>query len=420
MKITFIAYGTRGDVQPAIALGKALQTRGHQVRLLASPNFRAWIEGHGLEVWPAKVDVQAVMNSEGGRDWVQQGNNPLRELQLMRRLLRQHGLEMALDAWEACQDTEVIISQFTSVVYAISIARKLNLPHVCMLLQPTLLATRDGRAMINAPAPNRPSWINAALGRLIMEPAAWTLYGDITNRFRRDTLGLPPMNTRSFVREFKRTSIVLGYSRHVVPHPDDWPPNLHTTGYWFLDEARNWQPPSALTQFLEAGEPPVYIGFGSMTGRDVEGLTQLMLEAIRLSGRRVILLAGWAGLGRMELPDSILRLDSAPHDWLFPRVALAIHHGGAGTAASAFRAGVPQIVVPHMADQPFWGGRVAALGVGPKPIPRPRLSPQRLAAAIREAASPEMKRRAADLGRQIREEDGVGAAVEFIHKHLGA
>jgi UDP:flavonoid glycosyltransferase YjiC (YdhE family) len=419
MKITLIAYGTRGDVQPAIALGKALQARGHRLRLLASPNFKSWIESHGLEAAPAKVDVQAVMNSEGGQEWVEIGNNPLKQLQVMRRLLKKDGLAMIQDAWEACQDAEAIVSQFTSVVYAGSLAARRGIPHLCMLLQPALLATRDGRAMINAPRPGK-SLLNYWMGKIVIERAAWGLYGDITNRFRRETLGLPPLEARRFLEEFVRLPILMGYSPRVSPRPDDWPDNYCLTGYWYLDEGRDWQAPAELQRFLAEGEPPVCIGFGSMIGRNVEATTRIVVEAVTHANERAILISGWAGLGKVDLPPAILRIDSAPHDWLLPRVATLVHHGGAGTTASAFRAGVPQVVVPHMADQPFWGRRVAALGVGPKPIPRPKLSAQMLAAAIQEAASPEMKRRAGILGHQIREEDGLGIAVKFIQKHLGA
>jgi UDP:flavonoid glycosyltransferase YjiC (YdhE family) len=327
---------------------------------------------------------------------------------------------MVDDAWAACQGAEAVISQFTSAAYMVSIAQKLNVPHICMLLQPALLATRDGRVATNPVIPERVSILNDWMARLIIEPASWSLYGDITNQFRADTLGLPPMNARQFVDAFRATPMVLGYSPHIAATPADWPDNIYTSGYFFPNESSSWQPPELLTQFIEAGTPPVYIGFGSMTGRDVNAFTQLVIEAVRLSGQRAILAAGWSGLGgKMTLPDTIHRLDSAPHDWLFPRMSAVVHHGGAGTTAAAFYAGVPQIIVPHMADQPFWGRKVHALGVGPKPIPRPNLTAQRLAAAINEAVTnPEVKSRAEKLGAVIRVEHGLENAVAFIQKYL--
>jgi sterol 3beta-glucosyltransferase len=420
MKITLIAFGTRGDVQPSIALARGLLAKGHQVKLLASPNFKNWIEIHGLETAPASVDIQTIMMSEGGNEWIENGNNPMKQLQSMKVLIQQYGRAMIDDAWAACQGADAVISQFTSASYMGSIAQTLNVPHVCMLLQPALLATRDGRAAINPVISERVSIINYWFGRLLLEPISWSLYGDITNQFRADTLGLPTINARQFADSFLHTPIVMGYSPRVTPTPADWPATIFTSGFWFLKEGEAWQPPEALTHFLEAGEPPVYIGFGSMTGRDTVAIANLVVDAVGRTGKRAVMVAGWSGLGEAtSLPDSIIRIDSAPHDRLFPRMSAVVHHGGAGTTAAAFVAGVPQIVVPHMADQPFWGRKVNVLGVGPKPIPRPNLTAERLAAAITEATSkPAMKATAIRLGEAMRAEDGLGAAVAFIEKYL--
>src|SRR5262249_15844480 len=177
------------------------------------------------------------------------------------------------------------------------------------------------------------------------------------------------------------------YSKYVVPHADDWPSTIHTTGYLFLDEPGNWNPPAGLEAFLEASEPPVCIGFGSMIGHNLDQVSRTIVGAIRESGRRAVLLEGWAGIGEADLGERIFRIDSAPHELLFPRVSAAIHHGGAGTTAASLRAGLPTVVVPHLGDQPFWGRRVQALGVGPKPIKRNRLTSSALAEAIVEATS---------------------------------
>lgn len=419
MNIAFIAYGTRGDVQPAIALGRALQANGHRVRVLASPNFKNWIEGHGLEAAASRVDVQTVMESEGGQEWIEHGNNPIVQMRVMKKLLDRNGMTMAMDAWGACHDAQAVFSSFTSDAYAVSIAERLNAKHVSTWLQPAFAATRSGAATYNAPLPKRDSALNLLFGRLIVEPAGWRMYGAIANRFRREALGLPPQTERQNIDAAHRALIVHGYSQHVVPHPADWPDSLRAAGYWFLDEDGGWTPPPALIRFLDSGEPPVCIGFGSMTGRDPEKITRLIVEAVKRSGQRAVLLSGWAGLGETELPAGIFRIDSAPHRWLFPRAAAAVHHGGAGTTAASLRAGVPTVIVPHIADQPFWGQRVEALGVGPKAIPRDRLTAPALGEAIRIAAADEgMKRRAAALGEKIRAEDGIGAAVAKIERYL--
>jgi len=418
-RIVIIASGTRGDVQPAIALGKTLQTVGYQVRIWASSNFRSWIEGYGLEAATSQVNIQELMESEGGKEWVERGHNRLVQIRVMKKLLDKFGWQLVKEAWEACQDADAVISSFTSDAFAVTIAEKLGIPHFSMPLQPTLIATRDGRSMPNVPLPNRVSWINGWFSRLMIEPFPWQLYGAYTNRLRQE-IGLPFQTNRENVAARKRMTILHAVSRHVMPFPADWSPNFHITGYWFLDNEPDWQPPAELTAFLEAGPPPVYIGFGSMTNRDPAGTTRLISEAVRQSGQRAILLSGWAGMGQMALPPEILRLDSAPHGWLFPRMTAVIHHGGAGTTAAGLRAGVPSIIVPHMVDQPYWGQRVQALGVGPKPVPRHKLTAVNLAYAIQEAATNgTIQQNAAALGAKIRNEDGLGKAVNIINQVMG-
>lgn len=419
MKITIVASGTRGDVQPMLALGKALQARGHVVCVLASSHFAAWIAQHGLRPATATVDIQAVMQSAGGTAWAEQGNDPMRQMRIMQTLVNQHGLALMDDAWQACQGAEVIFSSFTSDLYVASIAEKLGALHISTPLQPVLRATRNGAAMSNAPQPNRESWLNYWVGKWLLEPVPWRLLGKLTNQFRQATLGLPPQTPHTVRQTLNRMRVIQGYSQHVAPHAADWPANLSTVGYWFLDDAVDWQPAPALHAFLQAGEPPIYIGFGSMAGANPQALTRLLIDAVIASGKRAVLQTGWAGLGASALPPSIHLLERAPHNRLFPLMQAVVHHGGAGTTAESLRAGKPTIIVPHMADQPFWGRRVAALGAGPPPIPRHKLNVAALTAAIRQAtADAAIRQHAAHLGEQIRAEDGIGRAVELIEAYL--
>ena len=421
MKITMIAIGTRGDVQPAVALGKALKAEGHSVRILAGANFTNWIKRHGLEGVASKIDIQSVMESDLGRDWIEKGGNPITQMRIIKKLTDQTGWQSMTDAWTACRDADVIFSSFTSDIYALSIAEKLGVPHISMPLQPALFPTRSGAATMNAPLPDRKSIINYIFGSLFLEPTNWRLAGKMVNRFRREVLSLQPQTRAQYLSAKRRLFTVQAYSRHVVPHAEDWPSTIRTTGFWFLEEQNDWEPPRDLTEFLDAGEPPVCIGFGSMVGRNLEQMTQIVIEAVRESGKRAVLLSGWAGIGNAKLGDNIYRLEAAPHEWLYPRVAAAVHHGGAGTTAASLRAGVPTLIVPHLGDQPFWGQRVYSLGAGPKPIPRNKLTARGLAAAIRAATTNHnIKRRAQDLGAKIRAEDGIGQAVEMIEKYLRA
>ncbi|HXI91318.1 MAG TPA: glycosyltransferase [Blastocatellia bacterium] len=414
-----IAFGTRGDVQPAVALGKELKAKGHSVRILAGANFKDWIERHGLEAFASKIDIQSVMESDLGRDWIEKGGNPLMQMRTIKKLTDQTGWQSMIDAWAACRDAEVIFSSFTSDIYALSIAEKLRVPIISIPLQPALFPTRSGAATMNAPLPGRKSIINYCFGRLFLEPFNWRLSGKMVNRFRREVLSLQPHTRAEYLAVKRSLFTVQAFSRHIVPHADDWPSTIRTTGFWFLEEQNGWQPPRGLIEFLDAGEPPICIGFGSMVGHNIEQVTRNVIDGVRESGRRAVLLSGWAGIGNVEPGDRIYRLEAAPHEWLYPRVAAAVHHGGAGSTAASLRAGLPTVIVPHLGDQSFWGQRVYALGAGPKPISRNKLTAPALASAIRAATtSHDMKRRAGDLGTKIRAEDGIGEAVDAIEQYL--
>jgi sterol 3beta-glucosyltransferase len=213
--------------------------------------------------------------------------------------------------------------------------------------------------------------------------------------------------------------MLYAYSEAVVPRPADWGEHVAVTGYWFLDAPAGWPPPPGLLKFLADGPPPVYVGFGSMFMAGGAPMTTVVVKALELSGQRGVIATGWGGLTAEIGPDHVYFLEAVPHDWLFPRVAAVVHHGGAGTTGAGLRAGRPTVVCPLVGDQPFWGRRVAELGVGSAPLPRAKLTAERLAEAISAAVTDaKMQERAADLGERIRAEDGVARAVALIHQHV--
>lgn len=214
--------------------------------------------------------------------------------------------------------------------------------------------------------------------------------------------------------------MLSAYSPSIIPHPPDWPESIHITGYFFLDSQADWRPSRELNAFLEAGDPPVYIGFGSMAGRNPEQLARLVSQALVKSGQRGLLLTGWGGLRTELVPENVFVVDAVPHSWLFPRMAAVVHHGGAGTTAEALRAGVPAVIVPFVFDQPFWGARIKELGLGPDPIPLKKLTADALANAIGIAVTDsDIRQRANSCGEAIRAEDGIGNAVKVIQRYLG-
>jgi sterol 3beta-glucosyltransferase len=200
-----------------------------------------------------------------------------------------------------------------------------------------------------------------------------------------------------------------------LPRPADWPDNSQVTGYWFFDQTQ-WHQPEALSQFLAAGPKPVYIGFGSMVSSNATAFTQTVLDAVKKSGRRAVLATGWGGLDGDEgsQNEQIFFLRHAPHDCLFPLMAAAVHHGGAGTTAAAVRAGIPSVIVPFFGDQPFWAACLNRQGVAPPALERKSLTPNRLATALAATQQSAMIKKAAALGRAVRGEDGIGEALRCL------
>jgi len=247
----------------------------------------------------------------------------------------------------------------------------------------------------------------------------WQTFRAADNKARRQVLGIAPVSfwgPFALLEQDNRT-ILCGYSQHVIPIPKDWGNSIHVTGYWFLEPSAGWEPPADLVRFLKSGPPPVYIGFGSMVNRKPEEVADLVLRALERCGQRAVVSAGWGGIKAVELPQTICAIGSIPHSWLFPRMAAVVHHGGVGTTAAGLRAGVPAVITPFFGDQPYWGQRVHELGVGPRPIPRRQLTADRLAEAIHAAVtSTGMRDRSAQLGEHIRNEDGIGRAVEVLEQ----
>jgi sterol 3beta-glucosyltransferase len=239
---------------------------------------------------------------------------------------------------------------------------------------------------------------------------------------RTQVLGLPPYSLAGPLRHLREHGLLrlYAYSPHVAPRPSDWPAHHQVTGYWFLPPPVGWQPPEELRAFLAAGPPPVYIGFGSMLMREAQKTTARVTEALNRTGQRAIFAAGWGALDEaVHQSEQVFFVKDVPHHWLFPQMSAIVHHGGAGTTGAALRSGIPSIVVPFGFDQPFWGQRVAALGVGPRPLPHARLTADGLAGAIERALhDTHMRERAAQLGGQIQREQGAAQAIDHIHRAL--
>ena len=418
MKVVVTTAGSRGDVQPCVALGLGLQGAGHEVTVAGWEPYRRITEGRGLR-------FRAMAGPDPGElvgALVAAGRNPLGYARRFRPLLRPHVGRGLRDCLAACEGADAVL--YTPLGFAgFMAAEHLGIPSVGSVVSP--LFVRDGG--FPSGVLGRPFSPSSRLYNRLSHPATEQLYWRIVEplvREARKQAGLAPMpRFRGPLGGIhrQRRPFLLGWSPHVLPtdgRRDGW---MHATGYWFLDHERDWCPPENLQRFLSAGEPPVALGLGSMghTGPPESGrIVSLTARALGRAGLRGVLISDYRGADA-DLPRNVVRIPGGlPYDWLFPRVSVAVHHGGAGTTAEALRAGVPSVAVPLVPDQEFWGWRIHALGAAPPPIPHKALTPENLLEAILRAASdPQMRRRRETLASQIAAEDGVSRAVEAFEHH---
>lgn len=413
MHISIVAYGTWGDVRPAIALGRALKAAGYGVRLIVTEDFARWVNHTGLDIHLLPVNKFAVMRQ------VSSQTNPLRVMLAVHREIAPALLQAGRDLLALAEDTDVFLVNEWLLAIAGGIAQVHPLRLVNLAQQPGIKT----RAMPIATMPALPEWapfrgIYNLLTYRWAHSLRWFSYVRQVNSLRETHLDLAPLSLDGYLDLLDRTPSITLVSPHVVPRPPDWPARHHLTGFLFYDD-EDWRPPPELEGFIQAGEAPVYAGFGSMHARHPAKTTRLILDALQHARRRAVLYKGWAGLGQSDLPDTVYLLDYAPHSWLFPRMAAVVHHAGAGTSAAALRAGVPSVPVPHSGDQLFWARRLYQIGAGARPLPRDRLSALGLAERITDAVQDsQLRSQAAELGSRISAEDGAGRTVAAINAVL--
>lgn len=419
MKVLIITFGSRGDVQPYVALGKGLQAAGHTVSICTASRFESFITKHNLTYGYMTDEFLKILDTDMGRDVIESSSEisgVIRSIFKLIKYIKPLAKEMISDSWKAAKEAKPDLIIFhPKILGAVSIAEKFDVPVIMANLQPMIVPTKEF-PMAGMPRWNIGPWYNKTTYRLIK--LGLRMYSKIVNDFRQNTLNLAPFPKSSgmlFTADKKPIPILHGFSPHIVPRPSDWPEQAMVNGYWFLDQLDDWQPPSRLKAFLDEGEAPVYIGFGSMAGRNPRRLADIAVEALNRAKLRGILATGWGGLEAYQLPADILKIDSAPHEWLFPRMSAIVHHGGAGTTGAALRAGKPMTICPFMADQPFWGECIHALGIGPKPIAQKGLSVSKLTIALNEMShNATMQKRAKKTGALIQDEDGIKNTVKVI------
>ncbi|MDS0139461.1 MULTISPECIES: glycosyltransferase [unclassified Amycolatopsis] len=395
--VVIVAPGSRGDVQPCVALGRGLAAHGDRVRVLAASAFRGLVESHGLGFAPLSADPAALLGSAVGQAWT----GGRRFLSGLRAVLRPVLDTLLADVHAGAAGADLVLAPSLGFLGA-HLGAHLGVPDVELHYQPSV-PTRAFAHPLLPRATRLGPWARH-LSFTAVDAVAWQVLRPEIDRWRAETLGLPRTGRRGPRR---RSAVLCGFSDAVVPRPPDWPARVHLTGYWFLDTATP-RPDPRLRDFLAAGPPPVYVGFGSMRPADAARTSDVVRAALRRARLRGVLSTGADA-------DDVLVVGDVPHDWLFPRTAAVVHHGGAGTTAAGLRAGVPALVCPVFSDQPYWGDRVSKLSAGPKPVPLEELDVDTLTARLRElTGNPLFRRGAQYVGARLRAEDGVARACSLL------
>ena len=414
--IVIFTIGTQGDIRPCVALGQGLQRSGYPVRIATSPNFAEMVRQAGLEFYPLTADFQSMLESD--RSITDQGLN----LRAMARIFRDRYAEWAAhwvhEGLAAADGARLLIGVSNSTLLAKALSEALGIPFAIARLQPLTPSRRLPPMVLSGARDKLPGLLSLGAHHLLFQ-MVWGVMRPAINDVVRPQLGLrrySPLGPYLFRSDLHAAKVINGFSTHVLPRPADWPDSSLVTGYWFLDEPQ-WRPPEALYEFLAAGPKPIYVGFGSMVSSNATSFTEVVLDAVKRSGQRAVLATGWGGLDHEGIGQSerVFFVRHAPHDWLFDRVAAAVHHGGAGTTAAAVRAGIPSVIVPFYGDQPFWARCLHRKGVAPPAMGRKGLSSDAMAGALKAAQHPAMVERAFELGCAVRAEDGVGEALRCLH-----
>lgn len=401
MRLVVLTYGTEGDTRPLIALSYALRQAGHEVHLLGDARTLGLASTCAIPASPLSGDVRTLFS-----EWAQKG--PRSTSQALVKLTNENSAAWMKQTLDVAQGCDAIVTSGLAGFVGLSVAERLDVPAIGAGMIP-LTPSREFASPFLPP-----SWVPRGLNKAslaLTNQLFWFAFKKALNQARDNVLALPSRKTL-----WTDHSMLYGISPTLLPRPKDWPANAYVCGQWILRSGADYTPSDDLARFLARGDAPIYMGFGSMTGIDMPKIVKQMVAA--LDGRRAIFARGWNGLGEVTLPDNILCIDETPHDWLFPRMAAVIHHGGSGTTHSALRAGKPSIVMPFVGDQHFWASRLQRLGVASAPISPVRADVKCLSDALCFVESKAVVGRAVQLGQTMSCEDGLANGVATLEKLL--
>jgi UDP:flavonoid glycosyltransferase YjiC (YdhE family) len=404
LRVVLATVGSRGDVQPMLALAQTLLARGHHPVIAAPPNFEGWVKSLGFEFAPVGVDIQVYLaeHSDGLT------GNPLKMLKTASRYFNEQLPLQARQLCAVCEGAQAVA--YGGLAFAApSVADYLRLP-VLGVLYTTCMLPSSQHPPISIPWHGLPPWMNDLLwraNRLLSESLALDTMNTVQSSF-----GLPPIK---YLRAhlFEEHPLVIASDEVLFPPDPLWQGRYPHSNFIFFDDPT--QLDAELDAWLNDGEPPVFVGFGSMSGAGTNRVEDLIVEAVCATGRRCIVGAGWAGLGAGSLPPGWRVVRDAPHALLFPRTAVVVHHGGSGTMAQALRAGVSQVLLPLILDQFHHAHRLHLAGIAPAPIPMEKITAAQLTTAIQTALTLPPGPRT-DAGERLRASDGRAQIVGHLEQ----
>ena len=413
MRITMLTIGSTGDVRPYILLGLELQSRGHNITIATFSRFREMIEKEGIHFFPLSGDAEKLMSSI-----MSPSSSGITYLSRLEKSIKSVAPQLIQDMADSCASADAMICNFFGSVYY-SIAEKYNIPCIQTHFFPM------------DPTRNQPisSVRHQHLGAVLNESTyrvGYLLISTVEKHYlttwkKKNGVSLRHIKSLPDYRAGNHPiPVIYAVSPLIMPRPADWNSHIQMSGFWFDESPVSWSPPADLESFLSR-EPvaPIYIGFCSMTGHSMNRVMAIVLHTLHSSGTRAIVNLGWSGQ-QLRSNHAVYFTNYISHDWLFPRVRAVVHHGGAGTTAAGLRYGRPTLTIPFAGDQSFWGNRVHALGCGPRPIARDKLTVQNLTKALLDINN-HYESYASEAGKimnGLAQEHGVSTAADQIEAEI--
>lgn len=407
--ITIICAGSRGDFQPYIALAQELKKLGEEIRIAGFTEFESFVRNYEIDYIPIEADYEKLGVDPKMLKQAGSADNPFKMLLTFNKM-KKYGAEIAKETYASLEGSDLIVYHPGCTIGYFA-AQEMGIPAV--LASPFPMNKTNEYLSIVTYGKSKPTKLNKIISYKMIQGMLWLASSNTVKQYWKKRFERLPNNFGNpYERISKKHQAIVSCSNFVFPRPKDWNENIHQSGYWFVEENIEYRPSKELEEFINKGEKPVYIGFGSVfNNEEKDELVKIIIDAMRKCGTRGII----SGMGEIDnLPDNLISVGSIPHTWLFENVSVVCHHGGAGTTAAGFRAGVPSVIIPFSNDQFAWAHRAFDLDVGAKPIYRKNLTADKLVEGINFALDKNIASNAKKLSQSIASENGALDCAKVI------